>query len=215
MQVTIIKTLDTITPELTSLAATLKRPRGLLDALGKELAVQLKTHFAWRNAKKNAKGWPSKNFWAHIGNTVKVGEVTDESATVIIAHPNLAQKIYGGPITPKRAKSLAIPACAAAYKAGSPRELDENFLKFVPIKNRGNFVGILVTRAHTQVVWGDKGPKKGKRVKGGTLWYYLLKSVTTKPDDRALPYDKDIYDRLLARAYAYVDRNYIKKENAS
>jgi hypothetical protein len=197
--------------DLTALSAQIQRPQRLLKVLAYQLVVDLKSHFLMRNAEANKHGWPSKNFWKKEGvegaNKTAISSLTDTEAVVSVASPAIAFKTHGGTILPKRGKYLAIPASAQAYAAGSPRELDENFLQFIPIRRGGKLGGILVTRAHTKLVYARSGNiKKGANVKAGTLWYYLVKSTDHQADPRALPPDSDINDSLYNTATEEVAR---------
>lgn len=202
-----INVTDAVTPRINELLKRTQRPRAMLAACAQELANSLKAHFLERNLRPNQNGWPSGNFWAKEGvQKTAVTSVTDRSATVTVASPAIAFRLRGGTIRPKRGRALALPATAAAAKAGSPRELDDNFLTFQPVRGKGKLIGILVTREHTKLVWGKKGVRKGKTVAGGQLWYYLVSSTDHEADPTVLPKQADLADAILRRAEIHLAR---------
>jgi hypothetical protein len=116
-------------------------------------------------------------------------EVTEHQATVSIASPAFAQKLYGGTITPKRGKFLAIPATQEAYAAGSPRE--------------GGIPGLFRPKGRRFLM----NPE-------GRVEYWLVPSVTQAKDPRALPDMDAVGDRLAGEAEAWVARE-VRKAQAS
>jgi len=187
-------TIDTNTPEIASklrrLPALLAHPKPLLQAAGEQLAKDLRAHFTARDKQPNAKGWPKRHFWANIARATSLTSVTDDSAEVVIDEPAINLKVYGGTVTPKRGKYLAIPAIPEAYQAGSPRELPTDFLQFVPPKNGKS--AMLIERDNNVVI-RSKGYRKALKRKGnqlgwgGRIWYYLARKTHHDPDPDALP----------------------------
>lgn len=191
-------------PELGILAERLDDPRPLMAALGKRLEIELRAHFAQRDAEPNKQGWPSRHFWARqVRRFTALTEVTPRRAVVTIAAPEFAFKLTGGTLTPKRARSLAIPANAEAYKAGSPREADVDQLDYIPI-NKGNLAGLLVRRLQTILKKTRKG-LTGKMV-GGDVWYYCVRRANIPRDPRALPDEAALDAALEAEASATLER---------
>jgi hypothetical protein len=170
---------DGITPELKRIAAQMKSPRRLMAALGKRLEIDLRKHFNARNAEPNARGWPKQNIWRkEVAMHTALTEATDSRAVVTVASPAFAHKVFGGTVTPKRAKALSIPLTAAAYAAGSA-SLFPGKLKYAP--------GRLLDEA-------------------GIAQYALVKSVTHRPDPKAWPEQAKLEASLLARARALLAR---------
>jgi hypothetical protein len=106
-------------------------------------------------------------------------------AIVTISSPEFVHRLKGGTIRPKRAKTLAIPANAEAYRAGSPREADKDQLDDLPL-HQGNLVGALIRRFQTIIRKTKKGFKAVREV-GGEVWFWLVRSVTTKPHPNEAP----------------------------
>ncbi len=170
----IILNIKTDLSGLNSLQALLAHPAPVLDAGSRAIGNDLRSHFRARNAEGNKRGWPRTNFWSKIRSQVAEMPATDTEGKVVIAAPELAQKIYGGTITPKRGKFLALPMTAEAKKAGSPRE---GGMADLFIINCLKFGGGL---------WLARNKGKGKRA-ALELQYKLVPSVTQAPDPRALP----------------------------
>lgn len=159
--------------------------RPLMAALGKRLEFELRAHFLLRNATPNKKNWPRSNFWSkRIRNATQFTEATETVATVTVADPAFVQKLYGGTITPKQAKYLALPARAEA-SGRSPRLFDD--LIFIALK-RGDLAGMLVKK-------GDQGGP----------FYFLLKKVTQAADADALPKEADTERGLLEEVDDFVE----------
>jgi hypothetical protein len=191
MQINLTTSSDTITPELRRIAAGMQNKRPLLAALGKQLEIDLRKHFLARDSEGNKRGFPSMHFWRNkVAKQTALTGITQTTATVSIASPELAHKITGGIITPKRAKALSIAISPEAYKAGSaslfPRPLTQ--------VDRPGRPPLLV---ETGVIGKSKMWK---------IHYVLLKSVRHDPDPRALPKRSALDLSLLTRARALVDR---------
>lgn len=174
-----IQIADGITPELNRIAREIGKPRQLMAGCGKQMEIELRKHFAARDREGNAMGWPSKHFWRReVSMQTALTEVTDKSATVTIASPAFAHKVFGGTITPKRAKALTIPRTAQAYAAGSA----------------SLFPGKLIAIA-------------GRLIdEAGTIQYRLAKSAHQDPDPKAWPEPAVMEAGILGRARAILAR---------
>lgn len=181
--------------ELRRIPELLAHPKPLLAAGGQQLASDLRDHFGERDKQPNKMGWPSKHFWAGIRGATALASVSDDSATVSISDPAINQKVYGGTITPKRGRMLAIPMNADAYRAGSPRSLQTDFLHIIATR-KGVF---LVEREATKIARrrGKKGGYKPVGQMGLRFWYHLVPSVTQDPDPNALPDENYLYGSVL------------------
>ena len=213
--------------DLDRLARTLARPRGLLRGVQQGIANELIAHFDQRNTEPNKNNWPKRNFWAGIADRVVAASkaVTNTSAEVSVASPELAHKITGGRIEPQRGSALAIPASAEAYAAGSPREGGAPNLEVKLIMTGRGLVPALVAAVdyQRQVQRGRrtgefvraKGAKRGVDEFGqvfgtkaqkadfgkGSVWYWLEPYVDQEADPRAMPSD----DALGAAAQSAAD----------
>jgi hypothetical protein len=176
---------DGITPELNLLAKNIGDSRVIVAACAKRLEKELRDHFAALDKKPNSMGWPKRHFWnRQVRSRIAITNIASTAATVTIASPELVHRIQGGTIRPKRGKTLAIPANAAAYKAGSPREASVDQLDYIPL-HQGNLVGALIRRFQSIIKKTKKGTT-GKMI-GGDVWYWLVRSVNTKPHPEELP----------------------------
>jgi hypothetical protein len=190
---------------LPALADMGRKRKPLNAALGKRLEIGLRGHFAARDAGGNRNNWPSQHFWDRIRKATAFAGADDKSARVVISDAAINQKIFGGTITPKEGKYLAIPAIAEAY-GKSPRIFD--FLHFQRGSRGG---GALVENEFTQIKIGRK-KKDGTRTvsnvgeRGGRVWYWLVKSVTQDADANALPSAAVIGAALLDETRAFFDR---------
>jgi hypothetical protein len=147
----------------------LRNPRLLLQEVGKAVANHLKDHFQARNAEGNRRGWARSNFWNTIRDATAYTGATDTKATVTIASVEFLHKLRGGTIRPGSGRRyLAIPLTSDAKAAGSPREWD----------NPGELVAIRLPRGLYLF------RKQGDRMRA---YYKLVKSVTHRPDPKALP----------------------------
>jgi hypothetical protein len=166
------------------------RTRPLMARLGKGLEKQLRGHFLARDREGNSRGWASKHFWnREVRANTALAEFDETQATVRIASPAFAQKLYGGTITPKRGRALAIPLTAEAYAAGSPKNWSApggRYLfrpagrQFLAVRERGKGKGAL------RAMWA------------------LVPSVTQAPDARALPPRAALEEQVARDAEAWV-----------
>lgn len=199
-----LRQIDGARPVLAAIAAKTSQRKPLNAALGKRGEIELRAHFQQREGEGNRRGWPSQHFWARIGRATAFAGADDAGARVVISDPAINQKIFGGTITPKEGKYLALPAIAEAY-GKSPRIFD--FLVFRPGRDGGALVE--AERTHIKI---DRRRKAGARVKkvsegwGGRVWYWLVKSVTQGADAEALPPAKAFGAALLDEAARYLQR---------
>lgn len=191
MDIDLTQRTDSVTPHLRRIAGRLQNKRGLMAALGKQLEIDLRSHFLSRDSEGNKRGFPRSHFWRNqVAKHTALQTITDNSATVVISSPELAHKITGGIVTPKRAKALAIPLSPEAYKAGSARL----FPRPLTMISRAGKPPLLV---ETGIIGKSTAWK---------LHYILLKSVKHKADPKALPPQAQLTSSILTRARAHLDR---------
>jgi hypothetical protein len=188
----------------------LERPRGLMAAVGKRAEIELRNHFDKRNDEANKQGWPKRGFWGDVRQATALTYISDTEATITIAHPALNQKIHGGTITPKRGRFLAIPATQEAYAAGSPREGGMN-LRPETIFMGGGRTAVALVEAWSQSISYRKNSrgtkvKAGAESQGGRVQYWLVKSVETQADEKALPTSDALQAAVEDEARKYLDR---------
>jgi hypothetical protein len=181
-----INVVDTLSPDLRRSAYMMQNPRPLMAAMGKALEIELRTIFReFDTTRPNKQGWPRSHFWnRRVAQKTALTNIEARSATVTIASPELLHKIKGGVVRPKRGKTLAIPANGLAYKLGGPRASGRDY-QFLLLA-QGNLVGALINLQSTSISIGKKGVKAGKE-RGGDVMYWLVRSVTHKPNPAVDP----------------------------
>lgn len=164
---------------LQGLADKVHDRRGFLTALGITAETELQEHFRKRNQEPNRKGWPKQNFWARIRRSTAFAGATNSKATVVIADPAFAMKVYGGTIRPKEKRYLSIPMRAEAYgvRPGS-----------------GLIEGLFALRSGSGKLFLAR--REGQALR---LYYRLVKKVDMDADPRALPPQSQM-DRALTEA---------------
>lgn len=197
---------DQLTPRLRDFNVAITDGAPMMQKLGEDLAKALRDHFRRRNQQPNAKGWPKRNFWNKEGReNTALTNYNATSATVTIASAAIAHKVKGGTVRPKRARALAIPAIAAAYKAIQPSAMDKNFLEFIPIPKSGGLVGMLVERQHDTLRSTKRGFKQGEK-RGGQVWFWIVSQATHRKDTNTLPPEREVEAQIQASAQAYLAR---------
>lgn len=214
---------DTASPAARDLLANLKNPAPVLKHGAGSAAKLLRTWFRDRNGEPNKQGWPSRGLWAEIASATAVQSSSDAEAVISIAHPAILQKVYGGPIEPKRGRFLAIAASASAYAAGSPREGAHPELKMMmaPVPEGGRWPGdklsnkwawALVAFApgmkkvkdRRKAHQGEYRTVEDKRMPAG-IWYWLVRRIQQAADPRALPSSGLLADAVLAAMLQYLN----------
>jgi len=156
-----------------------KRPRAILAAAGRAAANALRRHFRERDAVEvNKLGGKRTHFWLQVMRSVQAPISDDQEARISINHPGIAQKVFGGTITAKRVKNLAIPQTPEAYGRAPAVFEQETGLKLFCISGRG--AAVLATRRGA--VRGLFGAETGLQVE-----YVLKPSVTQDATPGALP----------------------------
>lgn len=206
-----IYTKDYATPALARIAASLTDRTTFHQALGKRGEVELRAHFQTRAAQPNKTGWtsPAGKFWERIHWKTNYLSADESGATIRISDPAIAQKIHGGTITPKKGKYLALPAIAEAY-GRIPSQLHN--LHLLIRWRDGVRRAVALVENYSQSLKLGRPRKDGSRkqtvgeVRGGTVWYWLVKSVTQRADPAALPPREKMEAALLDEAQGFMAR---------
>jgi hypothetical protein len=133
-----------------------------------------RTHLSRLNDERpNRLGGKRTNFFSQVadrtGATAAAGTVT-----VNIADYRIRQRYEGGTIRPGPGKKfLTIPARTEAYNT---KAKDYNFL--TPIFFRSG---------NGALVQADRSNRNTREAQGGGVWFWLVKSVTQRPDPTVLP----------------------------
>lgn len=206
---------DHVSDLLARLGATLADRTPLMQASAAALAIELQHHFMIRDEQTpNQQGWPRSGFWAEFVEATDVAAVSADGADVAISHPAIMQKLHGGPITPKPDKKyLALPAMAAAYAAGSPREgaTPELMFHLAPHPDGGWRPALVAFEHGTKEVKDHRKGREGqyRRVKDikkpAGVWYWLVRSVTQAADPMTLPPSEQLVDAVLSAITRDID----------
>lgn len=166
MPITIRIEKDEVTPHLRKLLAQAEGDGPLAKVLGRAGANVLKKHFRARNKTPNKLGGARTNFWSAVAASVQNPRYSGHDITIAINHPAIVQKVFGGTISAKKTKNLAIPIAPEAH-GKSPRVFPH--LQFAVMASGAKLLGL-------------------KNGAGGINWLYVLKpSVTQSADPHALP----------------------------
>lgn len=158
---------DEVTPHLRKLLREAEANGPLARVLGRAGANELRKHLRARNRKPNKLGGRRTNFWSRVAESVQSPRSVPGRIVISVTHPAIAQKVFGGTITARKAKNLAIPIAPEAH-GQSPRVMSG--LVFA------------MTRAGVKLL--------GLPGNGAVKWLYVLKpSVTQSADPEALPKD--------------------------
>lgn len=173
---------DAVTPDLARLAAQVP---ALKKVMGIAMRNALISHFRAKNGTPNRLGGTRTNFWLAVANSCSAPVVNGSGVMVRINHPHVAIHVYGGRVTPKKAKMLAIPVTAEAH-GKSPRV----FSDLRPVWSGGRPVGLAL---------------------GGKMYYVLKKGVRVPRDPQALPPDDKVRKAVTTAARIFLRR----RENGS
>ena len=158
------------------LAATrgvLEARRAVHDAAANAVAGQVRSWFITRNAAKSKH--TESQYWAQAAEAVSA-EADADSGRVVVRHPGTAWHRYGGTISAKPGKALAIPLRDEVYGQNPSEFFKSRDDAFVWRSPRGQ--AFLVAKQ-------DKGVKSGNRTL--RILYLLLKSVSKGEDTTVLP----------------------------
>jgi hypothetical protein len=130
-------------------------------------------------------GAQPSGFYESARNNTQEPEIVSEGVSISVMQIGVAQRYYGGTINARPGSYLTIPALAIAY-ARRAREFD---LRFVIFKSTGLAALLL----------------KGAPSDEGSVYYWLVKSVTQKADPTIIPTDEEITDAASQGASNYLN----------
>jgi len=178
---------------LETIANQVQRPAALLKAVGHRGVNELKAHFRSRDTIPNKLGGRRTRFWRQVEKqTQSPVLVGDRTVTISINHPAIAQKVFGGRITPKQANWLTIPVDPEAHGRPVAVFQQETGIKLFRLRKKGGGLSNLLA-----------GLESGKRLK---VFYVLSKGVDQERDPEALPPEDKFVDALVAEASSYYQR---------
>lgn len=168
---------DAVTPDLARLAA---QEPALKKVMGVAMRNALISHFRGKNATPNRLGGTRTNFWLAVANSCTAPVVNGSGVMVRINHPHAAIHVYGGRVSPKKAKMLAIPVTEEAH-GKSPRA----FSDLRPVWSAGRPVGLAL---------GEK------------MYFIFKRSVRIPRDPQALPPEDKVRKAVTTAARIFLRR---------
>jgi hypothetical protein len=178
-----------------ALLARARRPAGVLAVAGRTAANELRKHFLLKDRLQPNQLAPDRrqHFWQQVAHAVQA-PVVDEAGnrvTILIQHPAIAQKVFGGTITAKRGIDLSIPVEELAYGRSPSVFEHETGLKLIFLK--ANDHAFLAARVDPN--------SKFLQVE-----YLLTPSVHQDPDPTALPDPQVIQAAVILETQKVVER---------
>ncbi|MGH2603675.1 MAG: hypothetical protein ACRDJ9_30365, partial [Dehalococcoidia bacterium] len=178
-------------------------PEAIQPIVGRSATNTIRKHlFELNQSRPNRLGGRRTNFYAQAGRATSFTAAGD-TVTVSIASVGIAQRYFGGTITPKTAKFLTIPAVPEAHGKRAGEFPDLEFA--VP----GGHPALI--RRQQQAVKFRRDRKTGLRrafagaERGGEVIFWLAKSVTQQADPSVLPTDETIVTNAQRDVQAYTD----------
>lgn len=167
--------------ELGAMVDKTRRPVAMLKVLGRRGANELKRHFRAKDRVGNRRGvghaevgGRRTHFWRQVADSVNSPVlVGDGRVRIAITHPHFAQKVYGGPITPKRAGSLTIPVHQLAHGVTTAVFQRETGIQLFRLRKKGGGMSNLLA-----------GLTRDDKFE---IFYVLTGRVDQEADPEALP----------------------------
>ncbi len=187
---------DRATPAVAGILTELQLA-GVKPVIGRAVVRLVQEHFLRLNrSRPNQLGGPRTNFYAQAARNTRF-QVTARGVKLSVDQVGIRQRLQGGPILPRHAAHLTLPAIAQAYgrRAGDFRQLE---LLWRRIGGQTRAVALVEAAAKSPRV---RGPATASA--GGKVLFWLVRSVTQKPDPSVLPTDQEMIDVASAGANEY------------
>ena len=192
---------DTASPFLADLLVKYT-PARAAARVGPALQKLFMTHLAALGG--NSRGWPSTRFYEKFARNVRwLPMANGVTIAILPAVVNgrtvgLAQRVYGGTITPQTAKALAIPISPVSY-GRVPSDFTGLFLLKTP---KGAYLvqsGEQVSEKSGRTVGLRRGGgNASRRIRASLIFLFKLQaSVTQSGDPDVLPTQKQINDTAI------------------
>jgi len=170
---------------------------GVKPAIGRAVARLVQQHFLRLNrSRANPLGGTRTNFYAQAARHTRF-QVTSGGVRLTVDQVGIRQRLQGGQILPRHAAYLTLPVIAQAY---GRRAGDFSQLELLWRRIGGQ------TRAVALVEAAAKSPRArglATASAGGKVFFWLVQSVTQKPDPSVLPTDQEMKDAASAGANEY------------
>jgi hypothetical protein len=177
---------DNATPFVTALERDVQPSREMYQAVAEQMLPEVQRSFQ-SMSEREQNALKHTGFWMRMIDGTHA-RWTDDAAIVSMPR-EVAQRYFGGTITPKNGNWLTLPMRTEAVGV-SARQFDD--LRFVPI---GNDEALLVQRdaqtlKHKKRRDGSRPATPGGMV-GGLAFYLLVKSVTQSGNSDVLPDEEE------------------------
>lgn len=171
-----LKIKDDATPAFQRLAAAVQRAPSVRAAMGEAIAGKLRHNFRRLDrTRTNKLGGTRTGFYGRAVKAVQQPALTPGGVSVSIVQQGIAQRFFGGEITPKSGKYLTLPVHPLAY---GKRAREFSDLQFIALD--GGRRAILVRP-------NDASPNGI-----GEIFYALVRRVHQQPDPSVLPTDEEL-----------------------
>lgn len=178
--------------------------------MGKALKIEVQTHLQNLDRDRaNPMGGRRTHFYAQAAQgTTFIDDSANDEITIAISQVGFAQRYFGGTIkagvgvsskTGKTTQWLAIPARTETY-GKRPGEFTN--LHFIAFKSGA---AALVENENTLLGKKRGGGYRAKASLGGGVFFWLVKSVTQKPDPTVLPDESKLTDAAYEAAGDYLE----------
>lgn len=158
---------------------------------GRALAAFMRRHYEEKDVREpNRLGGDRTHFWKAIAKSVQEPVVSGGSVFVKVKDRRIGQKVYGGPIVPKRARALTIPIHPAAH---------------------GRRAAVLAAKLGRLFVVRTKGGSAflaGKIGRVITFYYLLRRRVFQAPWPGSLPSQKGMRRVFTVALKSYFQRRF-------
>ena len=196
--------------------------RDLNERLATRWRDELREHFKEKNRIPNKLGGKKTDFWNGIAADTGVAEVSENGAVLTVANARFRLHLYGGTVTPKKAKALTIPIVPEAHGFSARLYEQKTGHKLFTISPK---VPLLFERSNqaTQSLTGQtdgrvrvRGNRPGEMVSKPVKIaartpirpvYYLADSVTIEKDADALPPREKVEAALIEEATDFLERS--------
>lgn len=179
--------------------------------MGRSIGGTLRDYLFKQDAQRaNTLGGRRTHFYARAARGVQQPRMRSDGLVVSIASVGLGQRYFGGPIKPVSgtSKYLTIPATAEAYGKRAREFKNLRFILFA------SGAAALVERAATKLRRTSSGFKAAGNV-GGKVFFWLVKSVTQKPDESVLPKPEEMTMPALTAASQFITRIWQRQGKAT
>ncbi|MBA4136766.1 MAG: hypothetical protein C0518_05565 [Opitutus sp.] len=181
-------------------------PRRLNPVVGRAVTNTYRRHlFALQNERPNKLGGTRTNYFATAARGTHFDIVAD-GVIVSVNQVGIRLHVLGGTVKPKTKKFLTIPARSEAHGKRA-REFNDLVLVF----NRAGRPVALARAAQSLI--GFRRDKSSRAVtgttrrgsSGGEIMFWLVDSVTFRPDPTIVPASLDVYAAIISSVNAHVD----------